>query len=57
MEILINYSELGGLLEDSLKPELINVSEYSKLELMDRELEVFGMYLTNHPVKSLRKKM
>ena len=57
MEILINYSELGGLLEDSLKPELINNQEYTNQELMNRELEVFGTYLSSHPVTNLRKKI
>jgi len=57
MEILVNYSELGGLLENSLRPELINQKEYSKQELMQRELEVFGTYVSNHPVSEYRKKI
>ena len=57
LEILLNYSELGGLLEDSLKPELISMKEYSKQELMNREIEVFGTYLSEHPITSLKSKI
>ena len=57
LEILLNYSELGGLLEDSLKPELISMKEYSKQELMNREIEVFGTYLSEHPITSLKNKI
>ena len=57
IEILTNYSELGGLLEDNLKPELVYYQDYSKQELMERELEVIGTYLSNHPVANLKKKI
>ena len=57
LEVLLNYSELGGLLEDSLKPELINMKDYSKQELMNREIEVFGTYLSEHPIASLKHKI
>mgnify|MGYP001625153211 CR=1 FL=1 len=57
LEILLNYSELGGLLEDSLKPELISMKEYSKQELMNREIEVFGTYLSEHPITNLKSKI
>ena len=57
IDLLINYSDLGNLLEESLKPELINYSDYSKQELMNRELEVMGTYLSSHPVSSLKKKI
>lgn len=55
LEILTNYSELGELLEDSLKPELTVYPEYSKQELLDREMQVFGTYLSSHPVLEYRK--
>lgn len=55
LEILTNYSELGELLEDSLKPELVIYPEYSKQELLDREMQVFGTYLSSHPVLDYRK--
>lgn len=57
LDILVNYSELGELLEDSLKPELINYQEYSIQELMNREAEVLGIYLSNHPVSNLKNKI
>ena len=57
IDVLTNYSELGGLLEDNLKPELVNYQEYSKQELLNREIEVFGTYLSNHPVTSLKSKI
>ena len=57
MDVLINYSELGGLLGDSLKPELVNYQEYSKQELLNREIEVFGTYLSSHPVVNLKSKI
>ena len=56
IELLVNYSELGGLLEDTLKPELINMQEYSNQELLKREIEVFGTYLSDHPVTNLKNK-
>ncbi len=56
MELLANYSELGGLLGDDMKPELVMYSEYSKQELLQREIEVFGTYLTKHPVTDLKLK-
>jgi len=57
IELLINYSELGSLLEDSLKPELINQIEYPKQELLAREIEVFGTYLSSHPVSEYKDKI
>ena len=57
IDLLINYSELGNLLEDSLKPDLVNYQNYSKQELMERELEVMGTYLSSHPVSDLKKKI
>lgn len=54
MAVLTNYSELGELLEDSLKPELELYPEYSLQELLNREIDVFGFYLSSHPVSQLR---
>lgn len=54
LEILENYSELGGLLEDTLKPELVKIEEYSQQEIMQREIDVFGTYLSNHPISEYR---
>ena len=57
IDILTNYSELGGLLEDTLKPELINYQEYPRQQLMSREIEVLGTYLSSHPVADLKNKI
>ena len=55
IEALINYSELGSLLEDSLKPSIINLEEYNEQELLEREYEVFRMYLSSHPSIKYKK--
>jgi DNA polymerase III subunit alpha len=56
LESIINYAELVNNLDKSLvdKPELELVQEYSKEELMNRELEVFGFYLSMHPITKYR---
>jgi len=56
LDLLINYSDLGSLLEDTLKPEIVHYSEYSKQELLEREIEVFGTYLSSHPVSEYKSK-
>lgn len=55
LDLIINYSELGSLLDDDLKPILNNNSCYDKKTLMQRELEVFGFYLTGHPLSIYRR--
>ena len=52
LDIIVNYSELGEFLEDddSLKPVITEETDYSKVELMQMELDIFGFYLSNHPV-------
>ena len=52
LDSIINYSELGDILSEELKPVIIKTEEYKKEELLERELNVFGFYLTNHPVSS-----
>ena len=58
IDIIINYSELGGILnnDESLKPVLNMEEEYSKQELIKNELETFGFYLSEHPVTSYKLK-
>jgi len=56
LEVLINYSDLGALLEDSLKPEIILYPEYTTQELLQREFEIFGSYISAHPVSSFKTK-
>ena len=52
LDVLLNYAEISCFLDSeyALKPEIIEYQEYSKKELMEKELEVFGFYLSNHPV-------
>lgn len=58
LDTIINYGELGDLLsdDDSLKPIINNYEEYSKKELMTLEKEIFGFYLSHHPVTEYRLK-
>ncbi len=51
LEIILNYGEIGELLDsDDFKPEIERLPELSKTEIMNSELEVFGFYLSDHPV-------
>ncbi len=52
LDMIINYAELNTNVDVGLidKPELIVVSDYDKQELMQMELNIFGFYLSNHPV-------
>lgn len=56
LEIILNYAEIGSLLNESLKPELELKSEYTSSELMNYELETFGFYFTNHPITAYKLK-
>ena len=56
LDELINYSEIGGLISDELKPELKLEEEYNIKELLNLELYTFGFYLTNHPVTIYKDK-
>lgn len=58
LDLIINYGELIKDIDEQfvLLPELVIYDEYSKKELMSRELEVFGFYLTNHPIIDYRLK-
>ncbi len=52
LDIIINYGDvIKDLTEEIIdKPELKFYNEYSKVEQMRQELEIFGFYLSNHPV-------
>jgi len=58
MDVLLNYAELSSFLDSeyALKPEIVEYPEYSKKELMEQELNVFGFYLSNHPVTEYKLK-
>ncbi len=56
LDIIINYSEIGSYVaDDTFKPELEGKDEFSKKEIMRQELEVFGFYLSNHPITDYKK--
>ena len=56
LDVIINYSEIGSYIaDDTFKPELENYPEFTKKELMQKELEVFGFYLSNHPITEYKK--
>ncbi|MDD2625780.1 MAG: DNA polymerase III subunit alpha, partial [Bacilli bacterium] len=56
LDLLITYGELNnGLGNSSVEKPLIEVyDEYTKEELSKREIDVFGFYLSNHPVISYK---
>lgn len=58
LEAIINYGEIGDLLsdDDSLKPIIKRYDEYSKKDLMRLEKDIFGFYLSHHPVTEYRIK-
>ena len=56
LDVIVNYSEIGSYVsDDTFKPELEQFKELSKKELMQKELEVFGFYLSNHPITEYKK--
>ena len=42
--------------EESLKPVLVEVEEFSKKEILLNELQVFGFYLSSHPTLEYKRK-
>lgn len=56
LDKIINYSDLGDLLSDDMLPILDNYDEFDSKFLMEKELEIFGFYVSNHPVTSYKKK-
>lgn len=52
LDIIINYGDITKDLAEEIidKPELKFYNEYSKIEQMRQELEMFGFYLSNHPI-------
>ena len=58
LDVLENYGEVTTYLasEYALKPDLTIEDEYPNKELMMDELDLFGLYLTKHPVTEYRNK-
>ncbi len=58
LDAIINYGELIKDLDEefALKPEINIVEEFDNRFIMNKELELFGLYLSNHPVSALKSK-
>lgn len=58
LDVILNYAEVITYLdeESTLKPVLEILEEYDKRELVEKEKEVLGFYLTDHPVLEYRLK-
>ncbi len=58
LDSILNYSELASTLDLDyvLKPELEKKEEYTNNELISMEKELFGFYLSNHPVTFYKAK-
>ena len=58
LDLIINYGELIKDLDRdyALEPEIIVYEEYTNKELMEQELKVFGLYLTNNPITEFKLK-
>ena len=59
LDAILNYGEVITYLdeESTLKPVIEEQVEYTKRTLMLNELDVFGFYLSNHPVSEYRTKL
>ena len=57
LDVLINYSDIVKDLDEefTLKPELILYEEFSNKELFSKELELYGHYISNHPITSYKE--
>lgn len=57
LDIIMNYGEVIKDLNEeyTLKPVLELEEEYTNAEKMEQELELFGFYLSHHPVVESRK--
>lgn len=58
IDIAINYALLAKDLDESLieKPCIIDVDEFSNDEIIQKEKNVFGFYISNHPITKYKVK-
>ena len=58
LDSLLNYANLCKDLDREfvLKPEIIEEKEFSNLELIEMEKELYGFYLSNHPTLVYKSK-
>ena len=56
IDLAINYAELAKDLDEDLieKPEIEVLNEYSDEELLRKELNVYGFYLSSHPLSKYK---
>ena len=59
IDLIINYGELIKDLDEEfvLFPELEIKEEYSKHELLKRELDVIGLYISDNPITEYKQKL
>ena len=59
IDIIINYAELIKDLDEEsvLKPELEEKEEYSKKELLKRELDAVGIYISENPITQVKHEL
>lgn len=57
LESMINYAELVSKIDKSLalKPEINEQDEYTEEELMNREYNLYGFYLSTHPITKYKR--
>lgn len=58
LDAIINYGELIKDLSEEfvLEPEITAFEEYTSKEIMEKEADLFGLYLSEHPITSLKAK-
>ena len=58
LDSIINYGELIKDLDEqfALKPEITIYEEYNSREIMELELDLFGLYLSKHPITEIKSK-
>ena len=58
LDVIVNYGDLIKDMEPiyDLTPDIKEVSEFSNKELMNYEYELYGFYLSNHPVSEIKAK-
>ena len=58
LDVIVNYGDLIKDMEPiyDLTPDIKEVSEFSNKELMNFEYELYGFYLSNHPISEYKIK-
>ena len=58
LDALINYAEITKDLSEefTLKPEIIEGKDFSKKEKLEKEKELYGFYISDHPITEYKLK-